>query len=76
MKIIFICTGDSFRKYPFKFSRGIKRKNPKLKNLGLQDGALAEPELACIILILNVYFLMVKILLLSLLLKIKFTRNL
>nr|DAK05845.1 MAG TPA: hypothetical protein [Caudoviricetes sp.] len=44
--------------------------------LALMYGALAEPELACIVLILNVYFSKAKILLLSLLLKIKFTRNL
>ena len=37
---------------------------------------LAEPELPCIILILNVYFQKSKILLLNLLLKLKFTTNL
>nr|DAX56763.1 MAG TPA: hypothetical protein [Caudoviricetes sp.] len=43
--------------------------------MGLQDG-LAEPEFTRIVLILNVYFSKLKILLLSLLLKIKFTKNL
>jgi len=43
--------------------------------LGLQDGALAEPEFICSILIFNVYFSKSKILLLSLLLKLKFTTN-
>ena len=52
------------------------RKKASRNLLALIDGALAEPELVCIMLILNVYFLKFKILLLSLLLKLKFTTNL
>nr|DAT08234.1 MAG TPA: hypothetical protein [Caudoviricetes sp.] len=43
--------------------------------MGLQYGALAEPEFTCNILIFNIYFSKSKILLLSLLLKFKFTTN-
>nr|DAP56822.1 MAG TPA: hypothetical protein [Caudoviricetes sp.] len=43
--------------------------------MGLQDGALAEPEFTFRVLIFNVYFTKYKILLLSLLLKFKFTTN-
>lgn len=38
----------------FKLILGKKKASRNL--LALIDGALAEPELACIILILNVYF--------------------
>lgn len=63
-----------FNSLIFKLNIGNEKASRNL--LALIDGALAEPELACIVLILNVYFSKAKILLLSLLLKIKFTRNL
>ena len=57
MQIIFIYICDYPEKIHLNYAGDkIKRKNPKLKSLGLQYGALAEPELACSILIFNVYF--------------------
>ena len=63
-----------FNSLIFKLNTGNEKASRNL--LALIDGALAEPEFTRIVLILNVYFSKLKILLLSLLLKIKFTKNL
>ena len=57
----------------FKLILGRKKASRNL--LALIGGALAEPEFIYILLIFNVYFTNPKILLLSLLLKFKFTTN-
>lgn len=62
-----------FNSLIFKLNIGNEKASRNL--LALIGGALAEPEFTCIVLIFNVYFTRSKILLLSLLLKFKFTTN-
>ena len=62
-----------FNSLIFKLNTGNEKASRNL--LALIDGALTEPEFTCIVLIFNVYFTKSKILLLSLLLKFKFTTN-
>lgn len=62
-----------FNSLIFKLNTGNEKASRNL--LALIDGALNEPEFTCIVLIFNVYFTKSKILLLSLLLKFKFTTN-